>query len=59
MAESYQRSRGRAQNYKLDRGSVPAEFGPFTGNVMSTVDPTRSGRLRVFIEAFVDASFGY
>ena len=54
MAESYQRSRGRAQNYKLDRGGVPAEFGPFTGVVMSTVDPTRSGRLRVFIEAFVD-----
>jgi hypothetical protein len=54
MAESYQRSRGRAENYKLDRGGVPAEFGPFTGIVMSTVDPTRSGRLRVFIEAFVD-----
>jgi len=54
MAESYQRSRGRAENYKLDRGGVPAEFGPFTGVVMSTVDPTRSGRLRVFIEAFVD-----
>ena len=54
MAESVQRSRGRAQNYKLDRGGVPAEFGPFTGIVMSTVDPTRSGRLRVFIEAFVD-----
>ena len=54
MAESVQRSRGRAKQYKMDRGGVPAEFGPFTGIVMSTVDPTRSGRLRVFIEAFAD-----
>ena len=52
MTESVQRSRGRPGNYKLDRGGVPAEFGPFTGIVMSTVDPTRSGRLRVFIDAF-------
>ena len=54
MTENVQRSRGRPKNYKLDRGGVPAEFGPFTGVVMSTVDPTRAGRLRVFIEAFAD-----
>jgi len=54
MAEIVQRSKGRASNYKLDRGGVPAEFGPFTGIVMSTVDPARSGRLRVYIEAFSD-----
>jgi hypothetical protein len=54
MTDNIQRSRGRARNYKLDRGGVPAEFGPFTGVVMSTVDPTRAGRLRVFIEAFAD-----
>lgn len=52
MAENVERSRGRPSNYKLDRGGVPAEFGPFTGVVMSTVDPTRSGRLRVHIDAF-------
>jgi hypothetical protein len=52
MAESVQRSRGRSSNYKLDRGGVPAEFGPFAGIVMSTVDPTRAGRLRVYIDAF-------
>jgi hypothetical protein len=52
MAENVERSRGRPSNYKLDRGGVPAEFGPFTGVVMSTVDPTRSGRLRVYIDAF-------
>jgi len=52
MAESVERSRGRPSNYKLDRGGVPTEFGPFTGIVMSTVDPTRAGRLRVYIDAF-------
>jgi hypothetical protein len=52
MAESVQRSKGRPSNYKLDRGGVPAEFGPFAGIVMSTVDPTRAGRLRVYIDAF-------
>jgi hypothetical protein len=52
MAESVQRSRGRPSNYKPDRGGVPAEFGPFYGIVMSTVDPTRAGRLRVYIDIF-------
>ena len=52
MAESVQRSKGRSSNYKYDRGGVPAEFGPFSGIVMSTVDPTRAGRLRVYIDAF-------
>lgn len=54
MAESVQRSRGRPSNYKLDRGGVPAEGGPFLGVVKSNVDPTRSGRLQVYIEAFAD-----
>ena len=54
MVDNVQRSKGRPGNYKLDRGGVPSEFGPFTGVVMSTVDPTRSGRLRVYIEAFAD-----
>jgi len=58
MTESVQRSRGRPSNYKFDRGGVPAEFGPFTGVVMSTVDPTRAGRLRVYIEAFADGGEG-
>ena len=54
MSERVQRSTGRPQNYKPDRGGAPTEFGPFTGVVMSTIDPTRSGRLRVYIEAFQD-----
>jgi hypothetical protein len=54
MVQNVQKSKGRPSNYKQDRGGTPAEFGPFTGIVMSTVDPTRAGRLRVFIEAFAD-----
>jgi len=54
MAEEIQRSRGRPSNYRQDRGGVPAEYGPFSGVVMNNVDPTRSGRLQVYIEAFAD-----
>lgn len=54
MSEDIQRSRGRPENYKQDRGGVPAEYGPYKGVVMANVDPTRQGRLRVYIEAFGD-----
>ena len=56
MAEEVQRSRGRPQNYKLDRGGVPTEFGPFFGIVKNSVDPTRSGRLQVYIETFAGSA---
>ena len=52
MSEEIQRSRGRPQNFKQDRGGVATEFGPFTAVVKNNVDPTRSGRLQVFIENF-------
>ena len=52
MAEEIQRSRGVPSNYKQNRGGVPAEFGPFSGIVKNNVDPTRSGRLQVYIEVF-------
>lgn len=54
MAESTQRSRGRPSNYKMDRGGVPVENGPFLGVVMNNNDPARSGRLQVYIEVFAD-----
>lgn len=54
MAEEIQRSRGRPTNYRQDRGGVPTEYGPYFGIVMNNVDPTRSGRLQVHIEAFAD-----
>lgn len=52
MPDNIQRSRGRPQNYKFDRGGMPAEMGPFVGVVKNNVDPTRTGRLQVFIEQF-------
>jgi hypothetical protein len=52
MAENIQRSRGRPAGYKFDRGGMPTEFGPFIGRVMNNIDPTRQGRLQVYIEQF-------
>lgn len=54
MAEQIIRSRGRAGNYKLNRGGTPAEFGPFYGIVKNTSDSIRSGRIQVFIPTFAD-----
>ena len=50
MVQNYQRTIGTPKNYKLDKGGTPAETGPFIGEVMNNVDPTRAGRLGVFIE---------
>tara|TARA_B100001057_G_scaffold81316_1_gene76787 strand:+ start:544 stop:2781 length:2238 start_codon:yes stop_codon:yes gene_type:complete len=47
--ENYQRSRGVQSNYKKDVGGTPADSGPFIGEVTNNVDPTRSGRLQVFL----------
>jgi hypothetical protein len=52
MSEELQRSRGTPQNYKPNRGGTPTEFGPFYGVVKNNVDPTRAGRLQVYIETF-------
>jgi hypothetical protein len=52
MSENTQRSRGRPENYKFDRGGMPAEMGPFIGTVVNNVDTTRSGRLQVYIDQF-------
>jgi len=52
MSENIQRNSGVAPNYKYDRGGMKADFGPFVGVVKNNVDPTRQGRLEVFIEQF-------
>ena len=52
MAENIIRSNGVASNYKYDRGGVTADFGPFVGVIKNNVDPTRQGRVQVFIEQF-------
>ena len=54
MAENFERSRGRNKNFKLDRGGMPADFGPFYGIVKNTYDKNRTGRIEVYIEAFAD-----
>jgi hypothetical protein len=56
MAQQIQRSRGRSQNYKLDRGGQAAEFGPFYGIVKNTSDSLRSGRIQVYIPTFGDSN---
>ena len=50
--ENIQRNTGQPRNYKMDRGGMPTEMGPFIGIVKNNVDPTRSGRLQVYIELF-------
>lgn len=52
MAQNIQRSSGRSENYKFDKGGMPTEMGPYIGEVMNNIDPTRSGRLQVYIEQF-------
>lgn len=50
--ENISRNTGQPRNYKMDRGGMPTEMGPFIGVVKNNVDPTRSGRLQVYIELF-------
>jgi hypothetical protein len=52
MSSNIQRSQGRGAAYKFDRGGMPAEMGPYIGEVKNNIDPTRSGRLEVYIEQF-------
>ena len=52
MALNQQRTTGRSSNYKFDRGGTPTDFGPFIGEIVNNVDPTRSGRVQVYIEQF-------
>ena len=52
MPDNLQKTSGRPPGYKFNRGGTPTEFGPFLGIVVNNVDPTRSGRLQVWIEQF-------
>ena len=45
--ENINRNKGQPSNYKMDRGGMPVEMGPFIGVVKNNVDPTRTGRLQV------------
>ena len=52
MAQNNAQPSGTASNYKFDRGGTPAEMGPFIGQIMNNVDPTRNGKVQVFIKQF-------
>lgn len=52
MPEAIRRTKGRGASYRFDRGGTPADPGPFVGVVKNNVDPTRMGRLQVYIEQF-------
>jgi hypothetical protein len=52
MAENTRRNNSQSSNYKLSRGGTPAESGPFIGIVKHNIDPTRSGRLGVYLPNF-------
>ena len=52
MAENLERSSGRTENFKFDRGGQIADVGPFVGVVKNNVDSIRAGRLWVYIEQF-------
>ena len=54
--ENIDRLTGQPENYKMNRGGMPAEMGPFIGIVKSNNDPTRAGRLQVYIELFGGAN---
>lgn len=50
--ENYQRSTGTPSNFDQNRGGLPGTGGPYIGIVKNNLDPTRMGRLQVYIEAF-------
>jgi len=52
MPENINRTKGRSSGYKFDRGGTPSEPGPVIGIVKNNVDPSRSGRLQVYVEQF-------
>ena len=54
--ENLPRSTGRASNFKFDRGGMPTENGPYIGVVKNNIDPTRQGRLQVYIEQFASGT---
>ena len=54
--ENLPRSTGRPSNYKFDRGGMPIEPGPFIGVVKNNIDPTRQGRLQVYIDQFASGT---
>ena len=52
MPDNLARSKGRSKLFKHTSGGISAENGPYIAEVMNNIDPTRSGRIQVYIEKF-------
>lgn len=52
MAENINKVRGTTSNYKNDKGGAVTRNYPLLGIVKNNIDPTRSGRLQVYIADF-------
>ena len=52
MSENIQKSRGTTNAYKAGAGGVPFDAGPHIGIVKNNIDPTRTGKIQVYIEKF-------
>lgn len=50
--ENFSRSTGTPKSFDQDRGGLPGSSGPYIGIVKNNTDPTRMGRLQVYIESF-------
>ena len=50
--QNYQRSTGTPKTFDQNRGGTPGTGGPYIGIVKNNLDPTRMGRVQVYIEAF-------
>ena len=55
---NHERSTGTPKNFDQDRGGLPGTGGPYIGSVKNNLDPTRMGRLQVYIESFGDYDEG-
>jgi len=49
---NHERSTGTPKTFDQDRGGLPGTGGPYIGEVKNNLDPTRMGRLQVYIESF-------
>lgn len=52
MPSEIERFKGKASNYRMDKGGAPVDVGAFVGTVVNNIDPSRQGRIQVFIEQF-------
>jgi len=56
MATDNQQTTGTASNYESDRGGATLIKEPVVGIVKNNVDPTKSGRIQVYIAKFGSSS---